>query len=400
MPARPVHLLLVGGGHASVAALAWARRWTAAGARVTLVNDDRFLYYSGRMPEHLGGVLGPGDLRIDLLRWCLASGVAFVPGRAVALDTVRRRVRLEGGEEIGCDLAAFDIGAQNPGCGRAPGAALTKPVRSVERVNAWLRDLLERPQLRRSLVVVGGGPAGVELMLNVAARLRAARPNAARLTLLASGARLTPQFPAGMGAHLGALLRAGGVDVRLNSPVARLEEGTGERPEEIKAGQGGAVLLSSGERVPQDLTIWATGAAGQPLFAGAGLTCDAQGFVRVGRDLRVPGQPWLLAAGDAVAVQGLPRLDRSGVNAVKQGYTLRHNLERLLRAARRGADLADVRLTPFRPYPLASYILSTGRPEGVLAAGPLWLRGRPLLWLKHAADSRWVRHYQRYRPEG
>lgn len=387
--AKPTHLLIVGGGHATIAVLAGARRWTRAGARVTLVNDDRFLYYSGRMPEHLGGVFGVDGLRIDLLRWCLVTGVAYVPGKVVALDPDRRRVRLEGGEEIGCDLAAFDIGALNPLSDRAGNAALTKPIRHVERVEAWLRDVLESPEAQRSLVIVGGGPAGVELALNVSARLRGARPGTARVTLMAEGDRLTPQFAGGMGAHLLDLLREGGVDVRLNSPVARVEQG--------------GVVLKGGERVPQDLTIWATGTAGQPLFAGAGLPHDDKGFLKVERDLRVPGHPWLLAAGDAVAVRGLPRLDRSGVNAVKQGYTLRHNLGQLLGAARRGtdphaADLADVRLAPFRPYPLASYILSTGRPEGVLSAGPLWLRGPWLLRLKHAVDGRWVKHYQRYRP--
>ncbi len=388
MPAGPPHLLIVGGGHATIAVLAGTRRWIRAGVRVTLVNDDRFLYYSGRMPEHLGGVFDLDELRIDLLRWCLAAGVAYLPGRAVALDPGRRSVRLEGGEEVRCDLAVFDIGALNPLRDQAEGAAPTKPIRHVERVEAWLRDVLGQGRLSaglpRSLVIVGGGPAGVELALNVAARLRGAREGAVRVSLIAADDRLTPQFPAGMGAHLLSLLREGGVDVRLNSPVARIE--------------GGAVVLKDGGRLPQDLTVWATGTAGQPLFARAGLPHDQKGFLRVERDLRVPGHPWLLAAGDAVAVRGLPKLDRSGVNAVKQGYTLRHNVDRLLEAARRGADPSGVRLAPFRPYPLASYILSTGRPEGVLAAGPLWLRGPPLLGLKHAVDGRWVRRYQRYRP--
>ena len=153
------------------------------------------------------------------------------------------------------------------------------------------------------------------------------------------------------------------------------------------------VVLESGARLPADLVLWATGTAGQPLFREAGLPVTEKGYVRVRRDLRCVAAPWLLAAGDCAAVEGFD-LDRSGVNAVREGLVLRRNLDRLVRAAGRGRRLEGVRLEPFRPHPVSPYLLSTGAPEAMLALGPtLWLRGRALLWLKHRLDRRWTGLY-------
>lgn len=51
-----MNLLLVGGGHAMLPALQHARRWTSRGVRVTLLDENRYLYYSGMVPEYVGGV--------------------------------------------------------------------------------------------------------------------------------------------------------------------------------------------------------------------------------------------------------------------------------------------------------------------------------------------------------
>lgn len=108
----------------------------------------------------------------------------------------------------------------------------------------------------------------------------------------------------------------------------------------------------------------------------------------MGRDLRCAAAPWLLATGDCAAVEGL-KLDRSGVNAVKEGLTLRSNVNRLVRAAQQGTDLERVLLERFHPYPVSPYLVSTGVPEAMLALGPrVWLRGHNLLWLKYRVDHR------------
>lgn len=193
-PERPLRVLLVGGGHANIALLKAARRWTARGVEVTLINDTRHLLYSGMTPEYLGGAYRLSEIRIDLLRWCLAARVRFLQTRATGIDLKRRTVLTEEGTAVACDLAVFDVGATNPRQARAGNAVLTKPLHHVLRLERWLADVLSREQPVRSLVIVGGGSAGCEVMLNVSARLqRSARPHALRLTLLHAGQTLMPQ---------------------------------------------------------------------------------------------------------------------------------------------------------------------------------------------------------------
>ncbi len=377
---RKLRLLLVGGGHANVAVLKAASRWTCQGVEVTLVSDAPHLLYSGMTPEYLGGVYQPEEVSIDLEGWCRENRIRFIESPATTIDVERRVICTQDGTELPCDLAVFNLGATNPLQERAGDAVLTKPLHHIERLAVWLRDMERRPRPQSSLVVVGGGPAGTELMLNVSARLRRSMPiDVMRLTLVHPEARLMPQFAPGMGQRAERLLRGRDVELRLKSKVTHVEEE--------------AVVLEGGERLSADLVLWATGTAGQPIFRMAGLPVTEKGFLHVGRDLRCTTAPWLLAAGDCAEVTGL-KLDRSGVNAVREGIVLRSNLNRLVLAAQQGENLERVPLKRFQPHLVSPYLVSTGAREAMLALGPrIWLRGFALLWLKHRIDRRWVRQY-------
>ena len=365
-------LVLVGGGHANIAVLKAAGRWTARGVRVTLVTDQRFLYYSGMTPEHVRGLYPSGALSIDLLRWCLTNRVQYVESAATRVDLEARCIRTLAGDVLPYDLATFDVGGVPAADGQAGDAVRVKPLTHIERLIAWL-DAAPGG----TLVVVGGGAAGTELMLNISARTRRSRP--LRLVLLEPGDRLLGPFAPALGQRALGRLRARGVEVRF-----------GQR---VKQVQAGGLDLETGEHLPSDLTVWATGTHGHPLFGRSGLPVDDRDFVQVGRTLQVRGHPALLAAGDCTVVEGL-HLDRSGVNAVAQGLALRRGVEALLSGGQAGRLPAEVVLPPFRPYGVSPYLLSTGDHDALLALGPhFWARGRPLLALKHLADRIWIGRY-------
>lgn len=375
-PSFPLRLLLIGGGHAVLPALMAAERWTRAGVEVTLLNDHPYLYYSGMVPEHLGGVYGVDEVRIDLRARCTPRGVRFVLGTAAEIDRAGRKVVTTDGQALPFSVAAFDIGARNPGA--SGGAVDTKPLHRIETLNERIRAVLADPQAHLRLVVAGGGAAGVEVVLNLAARFHGAgRADALAATIVEPGPRLLAGFPAGAAAFTTTLLRRRGVRIRTGSPVATVH--------------ADHVVLGDGTALPADLVLWATGSVGQPLFAVAGFPCDDRGFVRVGTTLQVAGDPWMLAAGDCAVVDGYEGLPRIGVHAVKQGPVLRDNLDRALAAARAGH--APRGLRTWRPYPIAPLILSTGTEDALYLAPPLWLHGRPFLRLKHLVDQRWMRRY-------
>lgn len=377
-----VRVLLVGGGHAMLPALQRARRWTEAGARVTLLNDGRYFYYSGMVPEHLGGVYAAEDVRIDLEALCRSAGVCFIGDAAVQLDPERQTVATRGGEETAYDLAAFDIGAQNPG--EAGAAIPTKPLCRTEALEQRVRAVLAGCEKRLRLVIAGGGAAGTEIALNLTGRFAAhGKDDALRLMIVEASVGLLDGFPAGMRQWAMRALRQRGGGIRTNAHVAAAEDGCAE--------------LDTGEALAADVVLWATGSAAPPLYAEAGLVCNSAGFVRVLPTLQCLERPALFAAGDSAVVAGHEDLPRIGVHAVKQGHTLAENLERAAQHIAAGTAPQSATLEAFKPYAVAPLILSTGAPEGLWTAQGRWLRGRPLLRLKHYIDRRWIRKYHQSR---
>jgi len=142
-----------------------------------------------------------------------------------------------------------------------------------------------------------------------------------------------------------------------------------------------------------DAVLWATGTVGPALLRNSPLPTDDRGFLRATRSLQSVSHPRIFAAGDCAAINGLD-LAKVGVHAVKQGPTLRTNLGRTLRALADGRPVPQPKdLATFQPYPLTPLILSTGSPDGLWTAGPLWAAHPWLLRLKHWIDRRWIRPY-------
>lgn len=375
-------ILLVGGGHAMLPVLQAARGWAEvgaeAGADVTLINDHPFLYYSGMVPEYVGGVYRQDEVRIDLRALCARSDVRFVQATAVRLDVEARALHTEDGQRFAYDLAAFDIGARNSG--DVDGAIQTKPLYHIEALVDRAEAVLSGHEAALRVVVAGGGAAGVEVALNLSGRfMGAGRKEALRLHVAEPGGRLLRQFPEGMSRRAALLLERRGAHLHVGTKVASVSEGR--------------VTLASGLELEADAVLWATGSTAPPLFREAGLPCDERGFVRVGRALDVREHPRLFAAGDGALVAGHEDLARIGVHAVKQGPVLRDNLGAALRALRQKIPLAEAGLRPFSPYPVAPLLVSTGAAEAMWTSGNVWAHGRPLLRLKHLVDGRWMRKY-------
>lgn len=379
------HLVLLGGGHAMLPSLSQVQAWTDAGVRVTLIDSQRWLHYSGMVPEHLGGVYALDEIRIDLRRLAHAGGAAHVAAQATEIDPAARVVRTDDGGEYAYDLLAVDVGGVNPA---VPEAAVgTKPIYRVQALAPRLERVLETPGARLALTVVGGGAAGVEVALNVTGRFAGGgREGDLDLTLVEQSAQILPGFPDGMRAYAARLLRGRGARIRTKTTVDAVDAvGDGARVE-IASDRDGEATMDA------DAVLWATGAVGAPLLRESGLSTDGRGFLHVARSLRTPTHPRIFAAGDCATIPGLD-LDKVGVHAVKQGPLLRRNLERSLQRLARGAVPSESDLAAFRPYPVAPLLLSTGAQEAVWTAGPLWVAHSGLLRLKHWIDRRWIRTY-------
>jgi len=256
--------------------------------------------------------------------------------RAVALDARERRLRLEGGAELGFD-----------GLVLATGAAPRRLPTELEGVHV-LRTLDDALAIRRALeagprvVVVGGGFIGCE----VAASARARGLEVAIVEAL--GQPLEQALGAEMGAVAAALHRDHGVALELGAAVAALEG----------AGRVERVRLADGRALAADLVVVGIGVRpetgwleGSGLELRDGVVCDST----------CSAAPGIVAAGD-VARWDHPRYGELRIehwtNAVDQ-------------AVAAAASLLDGPggAAPFAPVPFVwsdqydTKILVAGRPR-------------------------------------
>ncbi len=156
-------------------------------------------------------------------------------------------------------------------------------------------DTAEHDQLL-TIVVVGGGPTGVEvagafaeLTRTVLKRdFRRIDPTQARIVLVEAGPALLSNFPPDLSASARRQLEELGVEVRVSSPVKNIREGQ--------------VEFKSGEVICAANIIWAAGVAASPLTAKLGVELDRAGRVKVNPDLTLPGYREVFAIGDMALV--------------------------------------------------------------------------------------------------
>ncbi len=358
---RPT-IALAGGGHANLHALRRTGELTRRGFDVVLVDPSEHLYYSGMATGVLSGSYRPGENRIGIRHLVERGGGRFVRGRVAEVLYRDRLLLLEDGRTVGYDAVSFCLGSETRG---EDGAVPVKPVSNLERVRERL--LAAEPDAASQVVIVGGGAAGCEVAVNLAA-LSLEAGAGVKITLVEAAPDLLPTSPKAARRIMRAHLKGLGVGVILGRRAVAKD---------------GVAVLEDGEGVRADLLLAATGVVPPGVFARSGLATGEDGALWVDRHLRSPNDHRIFGGGDAVAFRG-GRLPQFGVYAVRQGPVLYHNLQ----AALRGEPLS-----PYRPQRRYLYVLDLGDGTGLAIYGPLTNRGRPALWVKHLIDRRFVREY-------
>ncbi|MDX1998253.1 MAG: NAD(P)/FAD-dependent oxidoreductase [Thermoanaerobaculia bacterium] len=229
-------------------------------------------------------------------------------GEVEAVDLKSRTVRLAGrSEPLTYDYLVYGLGVVNDYFGHSEWARHARGMKSLEDAAVIRRDLLlaleaaessEDPdQVRRLLtvVVIGGGPTGVELAGAIADLVRHARRDftrvelgVTRVVLVEKGPRLLAHLPEDLSASAERQLASLGVEVRTNVGVA-----------DITAGR---VQLDDGTELLAETILWAAGVRAAPSTVGLGVPLDRAGRLEVLPDLSLPGHPEAFAVGDAVSL--------------------------------------------------------------------------------------------------
>jgi NADH dehydrogenase FAD-containing subunit len=276
-------VVVIGGGYGGVRL---AKRLDGT-ARVTLVDRKEVFFHrvaslrAGVRPEWTHAPFIPFDRLLHHGR--------VVAGKAVRIDTAERQVVLATGERLPYDVVVIATGADYPEPARFVGTTVEEAAKSFAEHQRSVATA-------EHVLVVGGGPGGVEL----SAEIRLARPDA-RVTLAHSGpALLDSTGSTRPGRKALAWLESHDIEVRLDSFMS-------------PGNDFGTYRDGRGNVVEADLSFWATGTTPNTLWlrlAGHGDWLNRDGHVKVDRTLRVT--PAALAQADIAAHNIRAYLQSSG----------------------------------------------------------------------------------------
>jgi selenide, water dikinase len=323
------------------------------------------------LPGVVTGQYSIGRSEIDVGMLAQRADARFRRAAISALDLDARVATLDNGSEE-FDILSLDIGAvADPSfAGLREHAITVKPARAF--LNRWreLQADAERGNVR-TIAMVGGGAAGVEMVLAMHWKLSAALgERTPRFVLISDQSQLLPTHAPKARLLLGRTLVSRGIVVRLGTPAIAVEHN--------------AVVLADQSRVAAERVIVATTPAAAPWLRETGLACDEKGFVRVNAQLQSTSHPFVFAAGDCATNDGT-QSRKGGVHAVREGRPLGTNLARY--AA--GRDLVA-----HQPSGLALAIIGTGNRNAVVAWGRFAAQGEWAWRWKDRLDRGFVERFR------
>jgi NADH:ubiquinone reductase (H+-translocating) len=369
-------VVIVGAGFAGIAC---ARALRHAPASITLVDRQNYHLFQPLLYQVATAALSPADVAIPIRAIFRDQfNVKVMLAAVTGVDTERREV-LADGLNLPYDYLVIATGATHSYFGQdawAPFAPGLKQVDDATLVRRRVLEAFERAEVaaseaerRRllSIVIVGGGPTGVELAGAIAelARVGMAKdfrnfdPATAEIILVQAGPRLLPAFPESLSEVARRSLANIGVQVFLNSKV-RLIDADG--------------VLVNDRRINSRTVLWAAGVAASPAAKWLNAEADKAGRVKVQPDLSVPQLPDVYVIGDTALAncwrgQPVPGL----AQAAKQGGAF---VAKVIRAKLRGEPVSYA-----FSYRHMGSLATIGRKSALADFGFVRLRGAMAWWL-------------------
>lgn len=303
---RDPQVVVIGAGFGG---LTFCKRFAHRGARITLVDRQNHYLFQPLLYQVATAGLSAPEIA-QPIRSIMRSKprVTVLLGEVTDFNLARREVRL-GDTFLNYDYLVLALGSVTSYFDHPEWEAYAPGLKTLDDALAIRRRVLlaferaensddpaERKRLM-TIVVVGGGPTGVELAgaFGELARFVLARdfrridPRHARVVLLEAAPRVLGQFSERLSAKAAARLARFGVEVRTNVRVAAIGESF--------------LILADGTRLESANIIWAAGVSANPLTRKLGVELDRAGRVRVSPDLSVPGFPEVFAIGDMALVK-------------------------------------------------------------------------------------------------
>jgi selenide,water dikinase len=391
-------LVLLGGGHSHLAVLMHLARNPLPGLDLTLVSREIETPYSGALPAFIEGRNCREELFIDLRPLAQMAGARLIQANVQRLDINTQKLYCSGRPPINFDLLSLNIGSQ-PDSASLPGAAefatAVKPIPEfLQRWEHIQQELLAKLATGQNytLVIIGGGPASVELACSMHTRLQqrlissTVMPQASkfRIVLISGSTHLLGDHTSSAGRFALRALEKRGIETHLGCRVVSIEKHIVHFSHRTEP----PCSTTAHEQMHADAIIVATGASPAGWLKDTGLSLDSSGFIHVNDKLQSLSHPFVFAAGDIASIAGQAR-SKSGVYAVRQGVPLARNLCRYA---------TGKPLKSYRPQTHALALLSMGDGSAIASRGKWSIHAAWVYQWKHWIDQRFTRRYNKISP--
>ena len=377
---KGTRVVIVGGGFGGVYTAMHLEQLvrTRRDVEVVLVSRDNYLLMTPLLFEAGSGILEPRHA-VNPLR-PLFERVRFVEAEVEGVDFQKKTVRVRPApdevQEIEYDQLVLAVGGVT-NRGIVPGSEHAQSFKTLgdaiflrnftielfERADVELDPARKAAQL--SLVVVGGGLVGVELigeMTEFTRNLCRSYPNVRqedlRFELIEAGPKALPEMERDLADYAVEVLKRRGVNVRVGCPVQRIEPGV--------------VHLPGGESIKSENIVLAVGLAPNPLLKGLEIEKDRKGRIAVDGTMRSKSDPNVWALGDCATIpdpEGKP-YPPLAQHALREARVLAGNI------------VSAIQGKPLEPfvYKTLGTLAALGHYKGVGRVLSMKLRGFPAWW--------------------
>ena len=299
------HIVVLGAGFGG---LTFCQKFHHPSARVTLVDRTNHHLFQPLLYQVATAGLSAPEIA-QPIRAILSdkSNVTVLMDEARDFDLAARRVVL-GKQTLDYDYLVVALGGGTSYFGHPEWAEFAPGLKSLDDALRIRHDVLlafERAETERdpvvvtklmTIVVVGGGPTGVELagafaeLARVVLRrdFRHIDPGQAKVILIEASASVLSHMHPDLAASATEQLRALGVQICTSTKVKNITRGR--------------VELDSGEFIDAENILWAAGVGASPLTQKLGVELDRAGRIKVLPDLSLPDRPEVFAVGDLALV--------------------------------------------------------------------------------------------------
>jgi len=294
-------IVVIGGGFAGLQAV---RKLAKTGAQITLIDKNNYSLFQPFLYQVATSILSGEQIGVPFRTiFRKYPNVETFMAEVKGIDLKNKKVVLPY-TDIPYDYLLIASGVQYNYFGRPDWKHFAPSLKSVDDANylrARILGALEKAESETdpnevhrymTMVLVGGGPTGVEMAGTLAAitRLRMIRdfrhikPELTRIILLEASPQILKGFRSPLPEKAKAFLESRGVEVRTNCRVTEVDE------------HG---VCIEGERIEAKTVIWTAGVEVPNLGEWLQVPTDRVGRVKVESNLSIPGYKNVFVLGDA-----------------------------------------------------------------------------------------------------